>query len=167
MSGLEDRVREVVEGSFEGEQVTIEGLARAFNAVARLLEESFDLPTPDPAAAAPGRELPTEVGSVILISGYAGQPVDPPLAAVLDIDGTWFDPTEFVDSDRPWLDGARIAPWVAARVVPDEGTHAPVVALREVLRISREGRDPMEHRMGQVEFAAREALKALGEVPGE
>jgi hypothetical protein len=122
-------------------------------------------PREDEAAsrdAPSARELPTEPGAVVLVTELRGATFDPPIVAVRDED---------TDDVAPWhtgvrIDGARIhdtdqiTDFIPARVVRDD-EQGPAAALRRILAAIAEPISCVS-QLQAVEFAAREALKALG-----
>jgi hypothetical protein len=102
--------------------------------------------------APPVRELPTGPGAVVI--GAASRRV-----FTRDQSGQWF----YIDSSGHFFgtSGKLVdADWVPALVVPAVGS-GPVTALRDILRDVLRGDVDRGTRLQAVEFAAREALKAL------
>jgi hypothetical protein len=113
--------------------------------------------------APPVRDLPTEPGAVVLVTELRGETFDPPIPALRDTDR---------DDRAPWCSGGHvggdrfhdsrdITGWIPARVVRDD-EQGPVEALRRIMDAVQE-KDGLGciKTLQAVEFAAREALKAL------
>ncbi|WP_102508170.1 hypothetical protein [Sanguibacter massiliensis] len=61
--------------------------------------------------------LPTEPGSVILVTECHGERLDPPVLAVCDGDGEWLTLARAIDGSR-WHLPKHITAWTPAKVVP-------------------------------------------------
>lgn len=167
MSALEDRVRTAVkDATTKHAGVTHLALRDAFVAFLGVLEESFDLPTPDPADEAPPvHQVPTVPGAVVLatevrgarferpllVARIGGGPTDVPWTASEDVLGFW------------WHGDEHITDWFPARVVPDDA-HGPVATLRRILDVATKVDGiPCDEARDLITVEASEALAALGD----
>jgi hypothetical protein len=151
MDAVSKAAREVI-GRPEGEQIT--HLFEAF-AEAMLTELGGDR-----VEAPPARELPTEPGDVVLVTGILNASGERPAIFGRGADGhlDW----HYVDGDgdmctRP----PGSIDWVRARVVRDD-ERGPAAAFRRILAaVQRDDIGCIQKRQA-VEFEAGLALKALG-----
>lgn len=114
--------------------------------------------------APPVRELPTEPGAVVLADEVRGVHLDPPVLLVRAVgvgSYPWKPADDRLINDYYEHADGDVTGWVAARVVRDD-EHGPAAAFRRILdAVQRDDIGCMGKLQG-VEFAAREALKALG-----